>query len=652
VKADVKLMRVTFFRNKSAATLEARDMSLEELYELIIGTNRESKGELPLLKCATFGDERTDKGSLRHDANVNSISGLEADYDGEEMSFEEAIEIVEAARLNALLYTSPSNSKEKPRWRVVCPTSCDLPPEERTKLVGRLNGILGSILAPESFTLSQSYYYGSVNNSAEHRGVLVKGDCIDLRDDLDDGAIGKSKKNADRLRGFEAHRALLGDGPGLEGFNGPLCSATASYGATHAVDFDRDKLKELLRGAIERAPKPPGRPAAEIKRYLGDAHLDNLIASAIDKFGMSDDVARLNALHAVLPIGGKTRVVTFGELEEFPGRTTIILTQTLGDFRALQNKYHHEYTDAKGGIKSIPLGTYWLGSRNRRQYDGGMAFMPRHSDNVVGDRLNLWHGYGVKPVKPDRKSGAAGCDKFLGFMCEVICSDNEEHFDYLRKREAFILQERRRSEIALGLRTEEEGVGKGFFEKHLRRLYGDHAMQITNPSHIIGKFNPHLETLLRMTADEALFVGDPRHRNALFSLITEETISIEPKNCGVYTASNYLNISITSNATHFIPVSGTARRFFVPTVSSGHKQDFDYFRAIEDQLVNDGGYQALLYHLLYEVDLRDFEVRKVPKTAGLASRQRIAGVVLTALSKKPAARHVSPTNTQSGRGLR
>ena len=112
----------------------------------------------------------------------------------------------------------------------------------------------------------------------------------------------------------------------------------------------------------------------------------------------------------------------------------------------------------------------------------------------------------------------------------------------------------------------------------------------------------------------------PRHRNALFSLITEETISIEPKNCAVYTASNYLNISITSNVTHFIPVSGTARRFFVPTVSSGHKQDFDYFRAIEDQLVNHGGYQALLYHLLYEVDLRDFEVRKVPKTAGLAEQ--------------------------------
>ena len=41
------------------------------------------------------------------------------------------------------------------------------------------------------------------------------------------------------------------------------------------------------------------------------------------------DVERLNKTHAVLPIGGKTRVVKFGELDEFPGRETIVMTQTI-----------------------------------------------------------------------------------------------------------------------------------------------------------------------------------------------------------------------------------------------------------------------------------------------------------------------------------
>ena len=106
-------------------------------------------------------------------------------------------------------------------------------------------------------------------------------------------------------------------------------------------------------------------------------------------------------------------------------------------------------------------------------------------------------------------------------MLVIICNGNDEHFQYLVKREATIIQKRIRSEIAIGLRTKEEGCGKGFYEFTMGRLLGIHAMQVTNPKHIVGNFNPHLESLLRLTADEALFVGSHEHRNALFSLVTE-----------------------------------------------------------------------------------------------------------------------------------
>src|SRR5262249_46093050 len=125
--------------------------------------------------------------------------------------------------------------------------------------------------------------------------------------------------------------------------------------------------------------------------------------------------------------------------------------------------------------------------------------------------------------------------------------------------------------------------------------------------------------------------GDPRHRNALFNQITEPTLTIEPKNINAYKAPNFLNTDIISNAKHFIPGSRTARRFLVPTVSEDRVGDFDYFKALDNQYYN-GGAEALLYHLLYEVDLRDFNVRNVPKTAGLIeqielSRKGIDGLV-------------------------
>src|SRR5262245_50809933 len=154
----------------------------------------------------------------------------------------------------------------------------------------------------------------------------------------------------------------------------------------------------------------------------------------------------------------------------------------------------------------------------------------------------------------------------------------------------------------------------------LNRLYGIHAMQVTQPSHVTGKHNTHLEKLLRLTADEATFAGDPRHRNALYELITEPTISIEPKFVDVYSVINHLNLDIITNSADAVQTSGKGRRYFIPKVSSEHAKDFAYFEAIYKQLNNEGGYEALLYHLLHEVDISDFNVRDVPMTAGAAEQ--------------------------------
>src|SRR5262249_31909066 len=125
-------------------------------------------------------------------------------------------------------------------------------------------------------------------------------------------------------------------------------------------------------------------------------------------------------------------------------------------------------------------------------------------------------------------------------------------------------------------------------------------------------------------ADEALFALDPRHRNALYSLITEPTNTIEPKFVDSYSAKNYVNVDVISNAQHFLPVSGTARRFMVPTVSSERANDHEHFRTILAQL-NDRGYEAWWWHLMEESDIRVCDVRAVPRTAALAEQAAYSG---------------------------
>ena len=182
---------ITMFSSHTASTKREGQLSLRILAERICSTTAESKDQLPWLKLARFGDVRTEKGSLRHDANLLAISGIEADYDGEQMPFDAAVEILAKAGVLAMVYTSPSHAEDAPRWRVLCPTSTELPPGKRDHLVGRLNGLFGGIFSVESWTLSQSYYYGSVKSNPSHRVEILDGAPIDQLDELDEAWRGK-----------------------------------------------------------------------------------------------------------------------------------------------------------------------------------------------------------------------------------------------------------------------------------------------------------------------------------------------------------------------------------------------------------------------------------------------------------------------------
>ncbi|HEX3522597.1 MAG TPA: hypothetical protein VHT52_10990, partial [Stellaceae bacterium] len=143
-----------------------RDFSTDhqQLIADFAATTAARKDDLPWIKLAVFGTLTTKKQSLRHDANVMAITGCEGDYDGGQISFGEAKLRLAEARVVCLIYTSPSHTLDAPRWRVLCPFSTRRPPAERAKMVARLNGILGGILSVESFTLSQSYYFGHLGN--------------------------------------------------------------------------------------------------------------------------------------------------------------------------------------------------------------------------------------------------------------------------------------------------------------------------------------------------------------------------------------------------------------------------------------------------------------------------------------------------------
>lgn len=185
-------LEITRFPDTRARSKKLIRTTLRDLTARLAKPLAAEKSRLPLLKLGAYGNDASEKGTLRHNANLRTIEGVEADYDGEVLSMARAAAMLDRAGLDAVLYTSPSHRPDAPRWRVLCPTSRTLDPAERERLMARLNGALGGELARESFTLSQTYFYGGIKGQPAPRVEIVEGGAaIDLADHLDATALDK-----------------------------------------------------------------------------------------------------------------------------------------------------------------------------------------------------------------------------------------------------------------------------------------------------------------------------------------------------------------------------------------------------------------------------------------------------------------------------
>jgi hypothetical protein len=185
-------LKLTTFPDELARTKVEQLVSMREFAERVHRPTARTKAKLPLLKLARFGDVPTTRGTLRNNANVLAIDGIEGDYDGEVISIAEAAALLKAADIAAVLYSSPSHTSAKPRWRVLCPLGATAAPDDRERLCARLNSALGGLLSGESFTLSQSYYFGLVQGAAAPAVAMVDGRALDAAKELDETAIGRN----------------------------------------------------------------------------------------------------------------------------------------------------------------------------------------------------------------------------------------------------------------------------------------------------------------------------------------------------------------------------------------------------------------------------------------------------------------------------
>lgn len=312
----------------------------------------------------------------------------------------------------------------------------------------------------------------------------------------------------------------------------------------------------------------------------------------------------LNKVHAVVQVDGKTLVLK--EFYDTVMQRTAIQYSTVQDIKTFYSNERWELSRTNKEPTTAYLGDEWINWESRRQYDR-VVFDP--SNSVPKNIYNLWRGFAVTP-KPGNWS------KFKAHLLANICNGNEEHFTYLLAWMAQGIQHPDvMPETAIICKSTEKGTGKSIFARYYRKLFGQHGNTLSNPLHLMGRFNDHLEDTICLVLEEAFFTGVKSHESNLKSYITEPTICIEGKGLGLKTVRNYLRLIILSNEEWVIPATSDERRFLVLDVNPQHKQDTKYFRRIVDEMDN-GGLEAMLYDL-ERLDYSSIDIRTVPKTESL-----------------------------------
>jgi thymidylate kinase len=357
-----------------------------------------------------------------------------------------------------------------------------------------------------------------------------------------------------------------------------------------AVILDPDFL---ISGHVLDQKNPQGYAVRQIQRAKENA--------------IHEDLPGFNDEHFVTFVGGKVKVV---EEKYRAGRRELSFMDPGSFEKYYSNKFVVVGETKEGMPLTKKLGKWWVEHKHRRSYRG-LVFDP--SGDAPEDHYNLWRGFSCAALPGDKH------ESLLAHIENVICSGNEEHYEYLIKWVARMVQTpATQSETAIVLKGK-EGTGKNTFVNAIASLFREHFFESSSSQQFLGNFNSHLRDKVLVHANEAFFAGDKKHEATLKMLITEATMPIEPKGVDIMMEPNYLHLIMSSNSEWVVPAGPESRRFMVLNVSDEKIQDAKYFAKIRDDMSN-GGRENLLRYLL-DIDLSGFNVRTVPITEALIDQR-------------------------------
>lgn len=265
------------------------------------------------------------------------------------------------------------------------------------------------------------------------------------------------------------------------------------------------------------------------------------------------------------------------------------------------------------GIGGLNRGNAWMGWPGKNMKLGGCTFQPA-VHKVPDDVYNLFRGYRLEPKDGD-------CKPFLDHVLYVICAGDVNIAKAVMQFFAHMLQKPDEKPSWAILMKSLEGTGKGTLMRPFLEILGACYIYLNGEDQLIQRFNYCVANRLLMFIDEVQ-VNDPKVYNKIKGIISEPTITMEPKGIDVFQVPNLARLVFTSNHERVLIAGQRERRFLVVTPDAQHIGDAEYFNRYYQWLEN-GGASCLLHHLL-NLDISDFNPHKAPVTQALIDEKLIS----------------------------
>lgn len=357
----------------------------------------------------------------------------------------------------------------------------------------------------------------------------------------------------------------------------PLGAAATPTGAVAAIEQKPSNTNGVHANPALLPPEPPTSPLIEFNKRFA----------------------------AIGDIGGKCLILSWVP-SKVDDTVSVPSFQTCKSFA---ERYANQYVMVSQEPKQA--GSYWLKWPARRSFEG-IDLAPSGPPVLPGNILNLWSGFAITPAP-------GSWDLMRRHICEVLAAGDQEGAQYILRFAAWAVQHPgERAEVALVFRGG-KGSGKGTFANALRRIFGQHGLQIFNSKHLVGAFNGHLRSCLLLFADEAFWAGDKQGESVLKGMLTEQALMIEQKGVDAAPWKNRLHVIMSANADWIVPASHDERRFACFNVSDARIGDKRYFLQLYAEIEN-GGLTAML-HDLQTLPLGDWHPREVVATEALREQK-------------------------------